>query len=434
MMGEGAIRLYVAAGRLAEACAGSIVNWRARRGKEDPSRLQERYGVAGIARPAGKLIWVHAASVGETNSVIPLVEHFRSKGHQVVLTTGTVTSASVAAQRLPHGAIHQFVPLDIRRFVERFLDHWQPWLAIFVESEIWPAMVRSLSGRQIPLALVNARMSERSYRGWRRSGPVGRAVMSNIDICLAQTAVDADRYSDLGVRTAMVVGNLKLDAPAPDVEPAILAEWRSRIGGRPVLVAASTHPGEEALIAATHCKLREACTDLLTIIVPRHPDRGEELERTFDADAIAVARRSAGGTVGPEIELYLADTVGELGLWYRLGAVVFLGGSLVSHGGQNPIEPAKLAKPILHGPHVANFRDIFRVLADSQGAIRVDDADELAEKVRVLMSDGALRARLGERARRCMEDHAGALDRTIAALSTRYRQLRCETKTDGPPA
>lgn len=434
MIGDGAIRLYVAAGRLAESGAGFVLNWRVRSGKEDPGRLQERFGVAGRERPVGELIWVHAASVGETNSIIPLIERLRMQGLQVLLTTGTVTSAAIAAQRLPDGAIHQYVPLDIRRYIERFIDHWQPGLAIFVESEIWPATLRCLDKRQIPLTLVNGRMSARSYRGWRRTGTFGRAVMSSIDLCIAQTGEDAARYSDLGVATVLVSGNMKLDAPAPDFDPAMLDDWRKRVGDRPVLVAASTHPGEEAILANAHRELRRTCPELMTIIVPRHPDRGDDLERLFRAQEFAFARRSTGRIGGPDCELYLADTVGEMGLWYRLATVAFLGGSLVNRGGQNPIEPAKLGIPILHGPHVGNFRDIFRVMSDSAAVIEVDDADELVGKVRSLITDTALRAQLGEKARKCVEDHAGALDRTMAALSSRYDQLKCETKTDGPAA
>lgn len=432
MIGKLAIWLYLAAGRLAEPCAGLILNWRVRRGKEDRGRLQERFGIAGCRRPSGELIWVHAASVGETNAVIPLIEQFTLRGFQVLLTTGTVTSAAVAAQRLPDGAMHQYFPLDIRRYAERFLDHWQPGFAVFVESEVWPAVIRCLNNREIPLALVNGRMSARSYRCWRRSGPVGRTVMNGIDLCVAQSADDARRYSNLGVRTVETSGNLKFDAPAPDIDAAVLADWQNRIGDRSVLVAASTHPGEEAIVASAHRALREACPDLLTIIVPRHPDRGEELERLLEAEGLAVARRSTGEDADPQVEIYLADTVGEMGLWCRLGTIVIVGGSLVPRGGQNPIEPAKLGKPVLHGPHVVNFRDIFRALDDSDAAIEVADANALAEYVKVLLSDPGLRTGLGERARRCVEDHAGALDRTIAALSACFGHLRCEKNTDGP--
>ena len=431
MIGELAVRAYMAMGRLASPCVGSILNWRVKRGKEERHRLQERFGIADQERPAGELIWFHAASVGETTAVIPLVGHLKSRGFQVLFTTGTVTSAALAARRLPEGAIHQYVPLDIRRYVERFLNHWQPTLAIFVESEIWPATIGCLNERKIPLALVNGRMSSRSYRGWRRSGPVGRAVMSGIAICIAQTANDARRFSNLGVRTIEVSGNLKFDVPVPAVDKDSLRRWQGRIAKRPVLVAASTHQGEEPIVGAAHRIARKSFPDLLTIIAPRHPHRGEELAQTLASEGFAVARRSSGDDIGQQTDLYLADTIGEMGLWYRLGTVIFIGGSLVPRGGQNPIEPAKLGKPILHGPHIANFRDIINGLDDSDAASEIGNTEELAGHVVTLLSDADRRGRIGERARQYVECQAGALDRTIAALSTRFDHLSGETKKDG---
>jgi 3-deoxy-D-manno-octulosonic-acid transferase len=417
MIGSLAIRLYSAAGYLAAPFAGAMLWWRVRRGKEEPERIGERCGVAGLQRPDGKLVWVHAASVGETNAVLPLIVHLRERGFQVLLTTGTVTSAAIARRRLPDGALHQYIPLDLARYVGPFLDHWTPHLAIFVESEIWPAILAGLKKRAVPFALVNARMSARSYRRWRRSGPLARAVMGHIDLCIAQSANDARRFRNLGVKTVEIAGNLKFDVPAPDVDGEGMAALKQEIGARPVFVAASTHEGEEAMIVEAHRRSRAAFPDLLTVIVPRHPDRGDAIADDIAGAGIVMARRSAGDAIGQETEIFLADSLGEMGLWLRIGTVVFVGASLVPFGGHNPIEPAKTGVPMMHGPHVSNFADIFDILHDARAAVRVEDTDGLAEAVGALLADKGERERLAREARACVERQVGALERTISALA-----------------
>ncbi len=417
MTGPLAIRLYVAAGILARPLVEAMLRWRVRRGKEDPDRLRERLGETGVERPPGELIWVHAASVGETNAVLPLIARFRGCGYQTLLTTGTVTSAAIASRRLPDGAVHQYVPLDLVRYIDPFLHHWSPRLAVFAESEIWPATLNCLAARDIPFILVNGRMSARSYRGWRRSGPVGRAIMSGIRLCIAQSASDAKRFDKLGVEAVEIAGNLKFDVPAPAADEAAVAALRAQIGTRPVFVAASTHDGEETFILDTHRALRSELPDLLTILVPRHPARGEALAADISASGLVLAQRSAGQEIEHETDIYLADTVGEMGLWYRLGVIAFLGGSLVPHGGQNPIEPAKLGAPILHGPHVSNFSDIFTALHEARAAVAVDGPSALTVAAADLLADADERHRLAREARACVDRQAGALDRTMALLS-----------------
>jgi len=417
MIGRLAIRLYLAAGHIARPLMEAMLRWRVRRGKEDPLRLQERFGIAGVMRPPGNLIWFHAASVGETNAVLPVIGRLRDRGFQILLTTGTVTSAEIAARRLPDGAIHQFIPLDLVRYIVPFLDHWTPGLAVFAESEIWPATLDCLGTRGIPFILVNGRMSARSYRGWRRSGPVARAIMSGIELCIAQSSADARRFEKLGVKTVEIAGNLKFDVPAPAADEGKMSELRALIGARPVLVAASTHDGEEAFIVETHRALRKDFRDLLTILVPRHPARGEALAAEIGASGLVLAQRSAGQKIEHETDIYVADTVGDMGLWYRVGSIIFLGGSLVAHGGQNPIEPAKLGAPVLHGPHVSNFSDIFATLHEARAAVQVDDAPALTAAAAALLADGDERQRLAREARACVERQVGALDRTMTAIS-----------------
>jgi 3-deoxy-D-manno-octulosonic-acid transferase len=356
---------------------------------------------------------MHAASVGETVAVLPLIERL-AEWAAILLTTGTVTSAQIAAGRLPPGALHQFVPIDTPNAVARFLDHWRPDLALFVESELWPGAMDALHRRGVPLLLVNARLSERSFVRWRRLGPLARALTGCLAGAAAQSLSDAERFRALGAENVGVCGNLKFDVPPPPADPAGIERLRAAIGGRPVLLAASTHPGEEEAVLAAHAAI-PADRRLLTILAPRHPERGAALAAQISAAGLTFARRSAGEPIGAA-DVYLADTIGEMGLWYRLADMAFLGGSLVPRGGQNPIEPAKLLVPILHGPHVANFHDVYGALGEAGAVVPVSDAAALGAAVRQLMDDPARRQRLAAEAQACVARSAGALDRTLAVL------------------
>ncbi|HSM39372.1 MAG TPA: 3-deoxy-D-manno-octulosonic acid transferase [Afifellaceae bacterium] len=425
--------IYSFGGAAVQPLMALMVRWRAGRGKEDPARSGERFGIAGLERPEGRLVWAHAASIGETNAVLPLVDRLRGRGVGVLLTTGTVTSAAIADRRLPDGAVHQYVPLDLPGPVTAFLDHWKPELALFVESEIWPGILGRLRRRSVPFVLVNARMSERSWRRWRSSGPLGRAIMRRIGLCIAQTAVDARRFEDLGIGRVEIAGNLKFDVPAPDFDADALEALQGEIGGRPVFVAASTHEGEETTILSVHRRLRREVPRLLTIIVPRHPERGDAIAAEMHTAGLVSARRSAGEPIGGDTEVFLADSLGEMGLWLRLGTVAFLGASLVPLGGHNPIEPAKTGVPMLHGPHVANFADIFAMLADARASVCVEDEDALAMALARLLADQGERDRLAREARACVERQAGALDRTMAALAP-YLPARPDAPEEGADA
>ena len=280
-------------------------------------RVTERYGRASLPRPPGRLIWVHAASVGETNAVLPLIERLTAVGFAVLLTTTTLTSATVAAARLPSGAVHQFAPFDLAPYVTRFLGYWRPDFAIFVELELWPTMVRKLSGRGIPLVLVNARLSERSFRGWRRFAGFAGTVFTGITLCLAQSPGDAERFGKLGATNVRFAGNLKFDVPPLAADKGAVQRLKAAIGDRPVWVAAQTHEGEEEIVAEAHRRIRERHADALTIIVPRHPERGDAIRALLAGGGLTVAQRSRGNPLLREIDVYLADTLGELGLFYR---------------------------------------------------------------------------------------------------------------------
>ena len=389
---------------------------RAWRGKEDRRRTGERYGRASAARPAGRLVWVHAASVGETNAVLPLVGRLTRAGFQVLFTSTTVTSAAVAAQKLPPNAIHQFGPLDIASFVDRFLDHWRPELVIFVESELWPTVMTRLADATVPLVIVNARLSERSFRGWSRFAGVARALFSRISLCLAQSDEDGARFRSLGAKRVQVTGNLKFDVPPLAAEPDEIERLTSDVGQRPVWIAASTHEGEEEIVADAHRLMRTRHPGLLTVIVPRHPERGGAVRAMLAARRLSVAQRSRGEPLVREVDVYLADTLGELGLFYRLAPVAFLGGSLVGSGGQNPIEPTQLDTAVLHGPHVHNFEEIYRRLDDAVPVERIDGAPSLAGVVGRLLADPRAAAARAAAAAAALMPLSGALDATMNAL------------------
>lgn len=410
------IGAYGLAGRAAVPFMPIALSWRARRGKEDEARLGERFGRASKPRPEGRLVWIHAASVGETNAVLPLVENVIASGFAVVFTSVTVTSAGIAAQRLPRGALHQFAPLDAPPLIGRFLDHWRPDLALFVESELWPTTILKLAAAGIPQVLVNARLSERSFRGWRRLGGVARSILGRIPLCLAQSAQDAERYAALGVPCTTVTGNLKFDAPPPEVDGNALEGFRAIVGDRPVWVAASTHSGEEAAAGDVHRMLKGRFDRLLTVIVPRHPARGDEIRSELAARGLHASQRSHGEEVYETTDIYVADTLGELGLFYRAAPIAFLGGSLVPHGGQNPIEPVHLGAAVLHGIHVHNFADTYAAIDNAGGVPPIADAAGLAEAVGAFLDDPAARQRFADASANALASSRGALAATMAAL------------------
>lgn len=420
------IRLYRAGTWLATPFIGLFLARRLKRGKEDPARLRERYGHASAARPRGPLVWLHGASVGEMIAVLPLIERLRGRGFQVLFTSGTLTSARLARSRLPPDVPHQFVPLDSPLFLRRFLKHWRPDLVLLVESELWPNLIVEVNARGIPLVLVNARMSPTSFASWQRiSGSVG-ALLARVDLCLAQGPDDGERLKKLGAPRVTVTGNLKFDAPPPPVDIAAFDVLRAASAGREVLVAASTHPGEEEIIIEAHQRLAKEMPNLLTIIAPRHPERGAAVVRLATEAGCPAVLRSDGYLPDRGTSIYVADTIGELGLFYRLGPVALLGGSLVKKGGQNPIEPIKLDTAILHGPHVANFSELYARLDAAHGAAPVTDARSLAASAFMLLADGSSRRQMIADGQATIGSFGGALERTLGAIDPYLVQIRLE--------
>jgi 3-deoxy-D-manno-octulosonic-acid transferase len=414
--------------RLLSAAAGPLTPLllasRLKRGKENRARLGERRGEAGFARPDRPLAWVHGASVGELMALLPLVERIHARGIGVLVTSGTVTSSGLAQQRLPRGVIHQFIPLDVPRFVRRFLDHWRPDLVLFAESDLWPNMVLESSARGIPMIVVNGRLSENSFRRWRKLPAMIVDLLSRLDLCLARTPDDASRFRDLGAQRVDVTGNLKFDVPDLPADPAKLAELRDAVGNRPLIAAASTHAGEESALIDAHTRLRRNFPGLLTLIAPRHPERGPGVRELVTAAGLKAALRSRGERLHAGTDIYLADTVGELGLLYRLAPIVFVGGSLIRHGGQNPIEAAKLGAAIVHGPHVWNFAEIYAALDSAGGSQRVANVDRLTAVIAAWLNDNTARERATQAARAMVDSSSGALERTLQSLEPYLMQLQ----------
>ena len=334
-----------------------------------------------------------------------------------LLTTGTVTSGRFAASRISRRTIHQYVPLDEPSFVASFLDHWRPSLGVFTEQEVWPNLVLSAAERGIPLALVNARMSERSFERWQRRSGVARALFSRFDVVLAQNAVLAERLPTIGAQCVVVAGNLKIDAPAPPVDEAAHAALAGALAARPRLIAASTHDTEELAIAEAHCRLAERISGLVSIIAPRHPERGEAIAGAISALGLTVRRRSEGALPDGETDVYVADTIGELGTLYATAPVAFIGGSLIAHGGQNPIEAVRHGAVVVTGPSTHNFADAYAALVGAQAAIEVSGAGELAPTLALLLSEPARIEAMRANATRALHGLSGALERTIAALA-----------------
>jgi 3-deoxy-D-manno-octulosonic-acid transferase len=423
------LRVYRLLSTVATPLAGALVRHRLKRGKEDEARVGERRGLTDAARPPGPLVWMHGASVGEVLAVAGLVERMRAMNIRVLLTSGTVTSAAIVAKRFPPDVIHQFIPYDSPRFVARFLDHWQPSFALFVESDLWPNLILSGAERRIPMIVVNGRMSQRSFQRWRAASATMGTLLSRFEMCLVQSQGDADRFAALGSPHVFNTGNLKFDVQAPPADPQKFEQLTRAVQGRPVVLASSTHPGEEEVMLDVHRRLAAYFPRLLTIIVPRHPERGQQVAQLTGRSSLRVAVRSKDQLPSPETDIYVADTLGELGLFYRLSPIVFVGGSLVDHGGQNPIEPIKLGAAVLHGPHVGNFAELYRALDEAGGARLAGDGEALVKQVGGWLDNRDARQRAAVSGRAVVDRLGGALDRTMTALEPYLLQLRLESGT-----
>ncbi len=417
------LALYRGVTALAAPALRLMLVRRAGRGKEIAARLGERRGIDATLRPPGRLLWLHAASVGETVSVLPVLSALPGDV-AVLMTTGTVTSAALLARLLPQLGLadrvrHRFVPLDVPAWTSRFLDHWRPDAAAFVESEIWPNLITGCVARGIPLALVNARLSARSHRGWAWVLGLARELFGSFAVVMARAPDDAARLHALGAPASSFTGNLKYAAPPLAADAAELARLRVLLAGRPVWLAASTHGGEDGNLRAVHERLAARFAGLLTIIVPRHPERGPEVAAAMAG--LTVTRRGAAEDP-PEGGIWVADTLGELGLFYRLCPIVFVGRSLGAAGGQNPLEPARLGAAVAVGPEVANFADVLPGLIAAGAVRQVTNAAGLADFVAAMLDDPAARAAMGAAgvaASAALEDLPARVASVLAGMMTR---------------
>ncbi|HWB48287.1 MAG TPA: 3-deoxy-D-manno-octulosonic acid transferase [Stellaceae bacterium] len=397
---------------------------RRRRGKEDSARFAERLGFSADKRPDGPLVWVHAASIGEATSVLVLIERLLEErpGLQILLTTGTVAAARLLEPRLPPGAHHQFVPADLPGAVKRFLDHWRPDLAVWVESELWPNLVLMTARRGIPMLLVNGRLSARSHARWQTWRALARPMLGSFALCLAQDETQAARFRELGSSNVASVGDLKAAAKTLPCNAAALASLRAVTGGRPLWLAASTHPGEEDIAFAVHRRLVAKHFGAnhprpLTIIAPRHPVRGGDIAASAEYHGLRLTRRSRGEPITADTDVYLADTFGELGVFYRLSEIAFVGGSLVDKGGHNPFEAARLDCAVLIGPYTANCSAMADALLAAGGAETVADGDALAVAVARLLDDAQMRAARARAAAQVAAEGLGTLDAVLASIA-----------------
>jgi 3-deoxy-D-manno-octulosonic-acid transferase len=413
------VRLYGVAANLLEPLAYKRVSENLSRQGIPAKRLPERLGHATAPRPGGDLMWFHAASVGESLSVLRLIEHL-GKIHpdlSFLLTSGTATSAQIVGKRLPPRTTHQFAPLDSRRIVTRFLDHWRPSAAVFVESELWPQMLRLTHAAGVPLALVNARISDNSARNWRRFPRTALHLMDHFRLIHCQDDRTANHLRDLGLSQAEAGTNLKSVAGPLPSNREELSRMQKIIAGRPVWLAASTHPGEDEVVLRAHRAMTGGNADALLILAPRHPERAHDIERLIAEHHFEGARRSTGMTITGQTRVYLADTLGEMGLWYALSPLTCVCGSFTDVGGHNPFEPAHAGSAVLHGPHYANFAEAYAQMQASDACIEVADADDLSAKLTTYLDDPDALDALRDRTRAFAVAQADVLDDFATTLS-----------------
>lgn len=399
-----------------------LLSRRLHAGKELAERINERRGITEQTRPTGRLLWCHGASVGESLSLLPLIDRLLAAepGLHILVTTTTVTSARLMAERLPARAMHQFAPLDHPGWVRRFLDHWRPDGVLWIESELWPNTLRQLRQRAVPALLLNGRLSDRSFARWQRWSASARELLGCFSACMAQSSQDADRFAALKAPGVSCPGNLKFGAPPLPVDQAKQQALEAAIDSRPVWLAASTHPGEEALVLETHRQLIARYPGLLTVIAPRHPVRGPEIATLCQEQGVPHRLRGASPQLPTaQDQVYIADTLGEMGTLFSLIPLVFMGGSLVPIGGHNPIEPALFGCVVLHGPHMDNFRDIRDRLTDAGGLLAVTDPTELTARLDQLLREPSYRQTLGEQSRIRAEAERAVLDRVFEAVCAR---------------
>ena len=396
-----------------------LVWYRVSKGLEERNRVRERYGYASIVRPTGSLVWVHAASVGETVSIVPLIKAYKNTypDQTILLTTTTITARTIAQQRLTGFCIHQFVPFDVGPWVDRFLNHWKPSLSVFVESELWPTLIQRTYRRKIPLILLNARLSDKSYKRWLRFPFMAKYLLTRFNLCLAQSPTTAERLKNLGASNVKTMANLKFAAEGLPYDDQKFEKLKRLFQGRPLWVATSTHAGEEEIVLKVHQRLQKEFPNLLTILVPRHPLRIDKVEKMCEDLQLSSVRHSTFNEQS-DFQIYLGDTIGELGLFFALSRIVLMGGSVVPIGGHNPIEPAISGCAVLWGPYMHNFKDVCQVLGES--CYSVDTPEKLEETLKHFLQNPDKVLSIGEGAAAIVKKQAESVQDTAATLRAHY--------------
>jgi 3-deoxy-D-manno-octulosonic-acid transferase len=418
------LSLYRAVTTLGSPLILFYLSRRLAKGKESRARFTERLGNASMPRPEGLVAWVHGASVGECLSLLPLIERLRTDHPEwsILVTTGTVTSAALMVERLPDGAFHQFVPVDRVAYVSKFLNHWKPDLVLWTESEFWPNMISLAAETNIPMVLLNGRISRKSFRGWKRFAGLIKQILGAFSLCLGQTESDASRLSYLGAPNAKSVGNLKFSAPPLPADEQAIEKLASLIGQRPCWLASSTHKGEEKIVGRIHKTIKDKRPEFLSIIVPRHPGRGVEIAETLEAMGLTVALRSTKGELTPTTDIYIADTMGELGLFYRITSIVYIGKSLVPLGGQNPLEAARLDCAIVFGPHMDNFEEIAAKFTKKNACVEIADEADLLSTITRLLETPEDCSQLASAARQVAHEQSSVLEAVLHELQPFLRR------------
>jgi 3-deoxy-D-manno-octulosonic-acid transferase len=390
-----------------------------RRSPEYQRRMPERFGyVAPPPQPVA--VWVHAVSVGETLAALPLIRALvqRHGPRRVWVTSGTPTGSARVIASLGDSVLHSYAPYDVPHVVQRFIRTVRPAQVLIVETEIWPSLFQALRAHDIPLMIVNARISDRSLKGYRRLRRFTREVLAQVHTVAAQSAPDAARFSELGAPRVMIAGNLKFDARPDEHLIARGRELRQQLGaGRPVWVAASTHPGEDEAVLRAHRALLRTHPETLLILVPRHPERFEAVAAEIAGGGFRLQRRSTSGAVPGDCEVYLGDSMGEMWCYLAAADVAFIGGSLVPIGGHNVLEPAVLGLPVLFGPHMQNFKAAADALLAAGSALPVADAAALSATVGDLFDRPERRQTMGRAGAQVVESNRGALERVLALTS-----------------
>jgi 3-deoxy-D-manno-octulosonic-acid transferase len=356
----------------------AYLGWRAFKGREDKNRIRERVGFPTQPRPEKSLLWVHAVSVGESVAALTIIEAILKKYPEiyVLLTTTTVSSAKIIEKRLPKNVIHQFCPVDTPQAVKRFLNHWQPELAIWIESEFWPNLMHETQTRGIPTILLNGRMSRKSFSNWQKLKGLISPLLGHLSLCAVQSEEQASFFQALGAKTISVMGNVKVMMTPLGMDRDKYHSLKKNIGERPVWLAASTHAGEEEIVFKVHKSLQKEYPHLLTMIVPRHIERAPALQSLAAKEGLSSALRTTTTTF-EGVQVYIGDTLGEMGLFYALSPVVLMGATFVPKGGHNPIEAAQMGAFVIHGPHTFNNPQLYNVLAKLGLSAQVNEETSL---------------------------------------------------------